>query len=127
RRKAAWYRETLLTAYDGVGRTDPRWDADARRALAALIDYLTDNPLARADDAKAAGERAAAALAAGCDDPLIRSVVLQHRYYDYVQDNNEARRRNWDDDRRQAREVAAAVAVSQYPAATKAQVLVDVG
>jgi hypothetical protein len=69
-------RRTLVEAYKTVGKRDPRWDAQAVEALEKLAKYLGDEGLETIykadpvlhDDVLKPAE---AAVAAGCDDPMV--------------------------------------------------------
>jgi tetratricopeptide (TPR) repeat protein len=61
--------KTLRGAYDRVGRTDPRWDAAAQRALDLAARHFSGvDPLVAP---KEVHEAANEAVEAGCDDPLM--------------------------------------------------------
>ena len=65
-----WNLETLVGAYDKVGKKNPKWDEQARAALdlsARMFSLQIDPSVYWTDIAKPAK----AAIDAGCDDPLV--------------------------------------------------------
>ena len=82
RESLAWERRTLVEAYDRVGKRDPKWDDAAHRGLeAAAESYHVIGEFDRQDGEFRRLEWAAVvacreAMAAGCDDPLIRFVEV---------------------------------------------------
>ena len=90
----AFYRRTLDEAYDRVGQRDPKWDEAAKRALerAATSWHMSYVEFPRGDDSARqllwiAIVACREALAAGCDDPLIR-VVEALSAYDFNEPNS---------------------------------------
>lgn len=71
RRWREFHRANTVTAYDRVGKKNPKWDAEARKALEAAARLWSGN-LNGGDDRVDAWKAAKRALDAGCDDPLIR-------------------------------------------------------
>jgi tetratricopeptide (TPR) repeat protein len=67
--RIAWGRKHLLDGYGTVGRHDPRWDAPARRLIEASITAMLGNTVEPPPGERIADGRAA--VAAGCDDPLV--------------------------------------------------------
>jgi hypothetical protein len=61
-----WQKSTVADAYERIGRRNPKWDAFAEKAIHA---YLADNNSEQLEQLIATN--AAAAIDAGCDDPLI--------------------------------------------------------
>ncbi len=76
RDRLEWNRRTIQGAYDKVGKRDPRWDADARKAmdLAARMFSEQIDPKITFQDVF---PPAKAAVASGCDDPML--VYLDNR------------------------------------------------
>ena len=71
-----WNHTTLNGSYDTIGSRNPKWDKDATDVL----DYYAKSRTA-SDDEKTtllelAGDSADTAVAAGCDDPMIRYVYV---------------------------------------------------
>jgi hypothetical protein len=116
--RLAYYRSTTVEAYNRVGRKNPKWDGPARKALEAAAEFWTLNSMAYCDHLRDIADNARAAVAAGCDDPLIRYLYAGRRY---------GYRQEWDgDDRmRDLAEAGAALAASPYPAARRANGLVN--
>jgi hypothetical protein len=74
--REAWGRRQMLAAYDRVGKRDPRWDAQARAAIALSLPAV----LGTVERPPAPDERIAAARAAvdaGCDDPLVLHLLAR--------------------------------------------------
>ena len=69
-RRAAYFRRTLVDAYETVGSRNPRWDADARTVMRLAVDRWARWEVNRDRDWRimAASDRA---IAAGCDDPVV--------------------------------------------------------
>jgi len=65
----AWTQKTVVDAYDRVGRKDPKWDAEARKALGIVVRSWEGS--ATLAEMRQAYDLCGAALQAGCDDPLI--------------------------------------------------------
>ena len=68
--RLAWFRKTLLEAYEKVGKKDPRWDEDARAGLDAAIRYYSRDNLPRSV-LREARDGFRRAMDAGCDDPMV--------------------------------------------------------
>jgi hypothetical protein len=70
RERLEWNRRTLSGAYDKVGKKNPKWDEKTREAmdLAARMFSLQADPTISMDDIHRPSK---AAVAAGCDDPLL--------------------------------------------------------
>ncbi|WP_406693998.1 hypothetical protein V5E97_23435 [Singulisphaera sp. Ch08] len=66
----AWNRKSLGDAYEKVGKKDPRWDEQARKALEAAARYFSQvvDPSTQPEEVYSWAKRA---VDAGCDDPLI--------------------------------------------------------
>ncbi|MET0554134.1 MAG: hypothetical protein ABW221_13915 [Vicinamibacteria bacterium] len=76
--RLAWGRTHLLDAYAKVGRRSPRWDADAQRLVEKSVESMLGNAVeAPPADRIAAGR---AAVAAGCDDPLVLYLLARTLY-----------------------------------------------
>lgn len=72
----AWNQRTLKEAYDKVGMTDRRWDAQAQDTLDAMARFLTDSqdqPVTQAE----LHSMAKKLVATGCQDPLILYVFAR--------------------------------------------------
>jgi hypothetical protein len=67
-------RRLFVGAYDHFGKKDPRWDDSARASLDATARFLRDWEFC-GDASLEALEAAEKAIAAGCDDPLVRYVA----------------------------------------------------
>jgi tetratricopeptide (TPR) repeat protein len=73
----AWNLKTLVSAYQLAGSTDARWDDAATRALTAFA-HLRSGTVPVAEDANdVITTNCAAAVAAGCDDPLVRYLNIR--------------------------------------------------
>jgi hypothetical protein len=106
-----WYIRTVGGAYDRVGKKDPRWDDQARDALAlaARMFSLEVDPAVTDGDIY---KRARSAVDAGCDDPYLRYIYL--RFMAGPDDPGGARLIGlW-------RDMASALASSPYPAFRRA-------
>jgi hypothetical protein len=66
---ATWTGKTVVDAYDRVGRKDPRWDAKAKAGLALAA--RSWEGLATVTQQREAYALCAAAMDAGCDDPMV--------------------------------------------------------
>ena len=76
RERLEWNRRSLESAYDKVGKKDPRWDKPAREALdlaARMFSQQVDPAVALSDIHGPAKK----AVEAGCDDPLILYVYAR--------------------------------------------------
>jgi hypothetical protein len=69
----AWYRRTTVGAFDQWGAGRP-WAADGHRAVAAAYSQEISGEPGTGDEEEIAGDAAAAAVDAGCDDPLVLQV-----------------------------------------------------
>src|ERR1043166_3854085 len=69
--RLAWNRKTLLDAYRSAGKRNPAWDAEAEKALDAFAKIRASNGARGADDFRDVRDSARAAVAAGCNDPMI--------------------------------------------------------
>ncbi len=65
-----WNRESAVAAYRSAGRRSPKWDAAAEEALRRFPRPSID-PRVRPTDDRARMAPFEAAVAAGCDDPLV--------------------------------------------------------
>jgi hypothetical protein len=70
-----WNQKTLIAEYHRVGRTNPRWDAAAVRALTAFA-RLRSQPYATSNETEFA-TACREAIKAGCDDPLLKYLSLR--------------------------------------------------
>lgn len=77
--RRAWYRDSLVGGFDRSGRAQAPWAGKAREALQLRADeFAARLPSGLDHRAKLPSEDAlAAAVAAGCDDPLV--LYLRHR------------------------------------------------
>jgi hypothetical protein len=109
-----WLRQNFGGAYEKCGRKDPRWDAEARRALAAAEDYALRR-YRRKDEEQVTWEAAARAVTAGCDDPLVLYLRVR-RSFPFEPMAHAERSRLF-------REAAEAMRESTYPPARRAYTL----
>ncbi len=72
----AWRRQTLIDAYDRIGRRDAKWDDAVRKALEAFARLDLDSYLK--EELSVLTAQCDAAIAAGCDDPLILYLRARH-------------------------------------------------
>ena len=72
--RADWNIKTLVEAYNTVGNTDAKWDAAATNALAEFAQWRAGTDDTRPDLIIATN--CAAAIQAGCDDPMVRYLYL---------------------------------------------------
>lgn len=87
----AWNQRTLVSAYDAVGKKDPRWDGQARQALEATARFFSRQlPAVRASEAY---EAARAAIRAGCNDPLIYYIYARSSYVPHYPGEEELEQR----------------------------------
>jgi hypothetical protein len=111
RERLEWNRRTVQGAYDKVGKTDPRWNEPARKAMelaARMFSEEVDPETTPLD----VNQPAKAAIDAGCDDPLL--VYLYNRSLvgpDFPGEEEIIRR---------MKDSAEALAASQYPAFRRA-------
>ena len=75
----AWNMKTTTTAYTNAGFTNMKWDEPARECLAeyARARANLSNPYYVADD-EVISANAAAAVKAGCNDPLVNYLYLRY-------------------------------------------------
>lgn len=78
-RQLAWHRETLLKAYETVGRRDDRWDRAVLGALETWAVMRADGARAVPDGGREVREGLKAAVTAGCDDPLVGYLSVRFR------------------------------------------------
>jgi hypothetical protein len=69
-----FHRQTLVKAYDEVGRHSPKWDDNARRGLELAAEYYGSDPHRPGDAFERIPALLGAAIDAGCDDPLVAYV-----------------------------------------------------
>ena len=71
RQRVAWYNRTMVEAYDKFGKHNEKWDKQAHAAIAELAHaWTSDGPERfKAGDQSMLASRAA--IAAGCDDPML--------------------------------------------------------
>ncbi|HTV39334.1 MAG TPA: hypothetical protein VMF08_02055 [Candidatus Sulfotelmatobacter sp.] len=72
-----WDKDTTSGAYDTVGNHDPKWDKDARDALDAYAQTSTAPDDEQETLSDLIGDAADNAVAAGCQDPLIRYLYVR--------------------------------------------------
>jgi hypothetical protein len=75
--RLAWHTQTMVKAYDSVGRHDPKWDESAHNALSRFAQVRSGKERVETGG-PAIGLATQEAVAAGCDDPLIRYVYLRY-------------------------------------------------
>jgi hypothetical protein len=109
--RAAWKVRTLGEAYEKVGKKDPKWDKDAREALAAFVVPFSDLGTVFVPAKKA--------LDAGCDDPLILYLYARTSYNANFPGAEEVERR--------FTKAADAIKDSPYPAFRRASALLHAG
>jgi TPR repeat protein len=75
--KFEWNRRTLVDPYDRIGKKNSNWDADAKEALesAARMFSASSNP--SRNEWKGIRDAAFRAMAAGCDDPMIKHLAAR--------------------------------------------------
>jgi hypothetical protein len=69
-----WQRKTLVETYDRVGSHNVRWDDTARQGLELAAQVWASHPSRPGDASERVGTLLGAAVAAGCDDPLVKYV-----------------------------------------------------
>jgi hypothetical protein len=113
-----WNLRTSVDAYDKVGRKDPRWDAQARRAmeLASRMFSRQVEPTITFTEVYAAAK---AAVDAGCDDPYIAYLYTRSAVGEDAPPAREAARRS--------QAAADSMAKSRYPAFRRASALDHAG
>jgi len=67
-----WNQATLSGSYDTVGNRNPNWDKDATDALSYYAKSRTASDNERTTFSELIADSAGAAVAAGCDDPMVR-------------------------------------------------------
>lgn len=72
-----WNEITLEAAYNKVGRRDKKWDRLAQDALAAFARARAYGARIVPELLDVSGEKASAALKAGCEDPMVRYLALR--------------------------------------------------
>lgn len=112
----AWYQRTMGDAYERIGRKDPRWDEQARKALAAAARFQARDAetITKVEDVYAPAK---AALDAGCTDPMILYVHALSSLLSNDPRFSERMRRHID--------AAKAMRESPYPATQRAFALCD--
>jgi hypothetical protein len=111
RERLEWNRRTVQGAYDTVGKTDPRWDEPARKAMelaARMFSEEVDPEITLPD----VNQPAKAAIDAGCDDPLLVYLYTRSLVGPNFPGEEEMIRRMKDS--------AKALAASRYPAFRRA-------
>ncbi|SRR6266568_1227965 len=74
-----WLEKVLTKGYAASGHTNPHWDARVRAAFSAYAAYARASQW---DQYKPMVGAASAAMAAGCDDPMIRYMDARYRLAD---------------------------------------------
>jgi hypothetical protein len=69
--RTRWRKATILDDYERVGHKDPKWDDDARDALDGFVNMDFKDATEQGKDFERIAYSAAAAVAKGCDDPLV--------------------------------------------------------
>jgi hypothetical protein len=72
----SWMRQSARDAYAAGGHTDPRWDTAAQKAIDLAVVPKMDRTRTTRDDQRSIA-LIAAAIDAGCDDPLISFLYLR--------------------------------------------------
>jgi hypothetical protein len=77
--RLAWNLKTLVAAYQRAGHADVKWDADATSALKefAHLRLSSTKGSSPEDSLEIIRTSSAAAIGAGCDDPMIRYLDLR--------------------------------------------------
>jgi tetratricopeptide (TPR) repeat protein len=114
----AWNKQTLLGAYEKVGKKDPRWDEPARAAMekAARHFSVAVDPFTELSEVHAAAKKA---VEAGCDDPLV--------LYLYARSSHQVEGLGGDDLQRRYLAAATALEGSNYPAVRRQTALYNAG
>jgi hypothetical protein len=110
RQRLAWLRGIYRDAYEHKGRKSPRWDDRAHKALGAA-ESLPDHSQTWVDADGALRRLARAAVAAGCDDPLLEYLTVYHA--------SAAGELTPGERKRQALAAADALRASAYPAVVR--------
>lgn len=72
-----WNTKTLVTAYENFGNNDSDWDPAAKRALTEFARYRVQTTDPGEPCAEIIATNCDAAVAAGCDDPLVRYLYIK--------------------------------------------------
>src|SRR5262245_53732281 len=78
----AWTRKTIMGGYENSGQKDPRWDAQAKEALEAIVPVWAELRSPDRGLAVKAYALSEAALQAGCTEPMV--LYAHARMYDSV-------------------------------------------
>ena len=115
RAAVARYREWFGQSYLKAGKTDSKWDADVATGLEAIAVHLGDSPDRQRNEPDVAFASFKKAIAAGCDDPLVKFLagMLADETFDVRNDQHKSA----------AFEAVPAMHASNYPAVTKFIVL----
>jgi hypothetical protein len=73
-----WNLKTLVDAYQKAGYTNPKWDDSAKRALTELARIRSQTTTSNETWVLIISNNCAAAVDAGCDDPMIRYLYLRY-------------------------------------------------
>ncbi len=73
-----WNIQTTVTAYDHAGFTNPKWDDSARECLKEYAHFRANVVDADEPASEIIGTNATAAVAAGCNDPMVRYLYLRY-------------------------------------------------
>jgi len=73
-----WNLKTLVNAYQDSGNTDTKWDEAATRALTEFARSRAHLVDANENWVEIIGTNCAAAIEAGCDDPMIRYLYIRN-------------------------------------------------
>jgi hypothetical protein len=78
-KRTDWNTDTTLGAYEKVGSKNPKWDADAKSALAEYVKIRAGitNYEQRVQTLNLAGTYAGSAIDHGCDDPLVEYIYCR--------------------------------------------------
>jgi hypothetical protein len=76
--RLAWNLSTLVEPYKQAGHTNPRWDASAILALTEFARARAVAVDANEPSAQIISTNAAAAIQAGCDDPMVRYLFVKY-------------------------------------------------
>ncbi len=76
--RLAWNLDTLVKAYDKSGYTGADWDEPARRALDAFARFRTPSLWRQQPWPQIIATNCVAAVAAGCDDPMIDYLRIRY-------------------------------------------------
>jgi hypothetical protein len=72
RYRLEWNRKTLVGDYERFGRRNPKWDVSAKLALESFAQFRSASEQELQTLQRGLVEKVKAAVADGCDDPLIR-------------------------------------------------------